>query len=117
MKYPDVKWVCIALGVLAPVLLGIQLGQDKLAASLSERARLLYPHSDGFTNISLRWSAANSPTYSLIVQAATEADVQATVNLHPLSGHDALLTSTRSFTPTESVSPSWPYLVATGRLR
>ncbi|KAF1925914.1 FAD-binding domain-containing protein [Didymella exigua CBS 183.55] len=80
MVFPSTRWFFITLVVLAPVLLSVRPGRDKLAASLSDRARLLLPGSNEFTDASLRWSSADPPTYSLIVQVATEADVKLTVN-------------------------------------
>lgn len=79
MAYLSIRRLLITLAVLAPVLLSLRLGNDKFAASLSDRARILLPGSKEFADASLRWSSANSPTYSLVVQVATEADVQQTV--------------------------------------
>lgn len=70
----------VTLTVLVPVFLSVRLSNDTFVMSLNERARVLYPSSEDFANASLRWSAANSPAYSLIVQVATEADIQKTVN-------------------------------------
>ena len=79
MAYLSIRWLLITFAVLAPVLLSLRLGNDKFAASLSGRARILLPGSKAFADASLRWSSANSPTYSLVVRVATEADVQQTV--------------------------------------
>jgi len=79
MAYLSIRWSLITLSVLVPILLSIKLGQSQFAASLDARAKLLYPGSMEFANVSLRWSTADSPTYSLIVQVATEKDVQKTV--------------------------------------
>lgn len=81
MAYLNVRWLLITLVVLAPVFLSLRSVHIKLAESLSGQARLLLPGSKAFADASLRWSSANSPSYSLIVQVATEADVQQTVCL------------------------------------
>lgn len=75
------RWLLITLAVLASLLLSRRSSHDKFAAVLSDRARLLLPGSKEFADASLRWSSANSPTYSLLVQVATESDVQQTVRL------------------------------------
>ncbi|KAF2998623.1 hypothetical protein E8E13_007204 [Curvularia kusanoi] len=79
MAYFNYRFFLITLVALAPVLLSVRLGKDNLAPSLSGQARVLYPGSDEFANASVRWSAAKSPAYSLIVKVATEADVQKTI--------------------------------------
>lgn len=81
MPYLSTRWFLIAFAVLTPVLLSLRSGHDELTASLSGRARLLLPGSKTFADAILRWSSADSPTYSLLVQVATEADVQQTVRL------------------------------------
>ncbi|KAJ4983970.1 FAD-dependent oxygenase [Stagonosporopsis vannaccii] len=79
MAYWNSRWLLVTSLALAPILLSIKLGQSQFTASLSSKARLLYPTSAEFASASLRWSAADSPTYDLIVQVATEADVQKTI--------------------------------------
>lgn len=75
----------LMLAVLAPIFLSVCLGKDDLASSLSPQARVLYPGSPDFIEANTRWSAIDPPTYRLIVQAATEEDVQETVILAHLS--------------------------------
>ncbi|KAJ8115368.1 hypothetical protein OPT61_g2962 [Boeremia exigua] len=79
MPFSGSTWFLAILAVLIPIFLRVQTGNDDFEASLSSRASLIYPDSKEFANASLRWSAANTPTYSLIVQVATEADVQKTI--------------------------------------
>jgi hypothetical protein len=81
MAYLNNRWLLVTLAAAASVFLGVLSGEDDLVASLSERARVLYPNTENFTAASSRWSRAKSPSYSLIVQVATEADVQKTVSL------------------------------------
>lgn len=81
MTFPSTKWALATLFLLASVLLGMRSDYDKFTAHLSDRARVLLPASKAFADASLRWSSANSPTYRLIVQVATEADVQQTVRM------------------------------------
>ena len=81
MAFPNTRWLLITLAVVAPIFLSLRSGHDKFAATLSDRARLLLPGSKAFADASLRWSSANAPHYSLVVQVATEADVQQTVRL------------------------------------
>lgn len=52
---------------------------DSFVTSLSHAAKVYYPGSEGFANATLRWGAAQTPQYDMIVKVATEADVQKTV--------------------------------------
>lgn len=53
--------------------------QDTFAASLSDAAHVYYSGSAGFANATLRWGAAQTPQYDMVVKVATEADVQEAV--------------------------------------
>ncbi len=75
------RWSLTVLFILAPIILSLHLAKHKFPAFLSDGALLLYPGSKEFANATQRWSAADSPNYSLIVQVATESDVQKTVSL------------------------------------
>ncbi|KAF2624542.1 FAD-binding domain-containing protein [Macroventuria anomochaeta] len=83
MAYLSIRWFLITLAVLTPVLLSLRLGHDRsFAASFHDGASMLYPDSvdlKEFEDASLRWSAADSPTYIMIVRVATEVEVQRTI--------------------------------------
>ncbi|EOA88281.1 uncharacterized protein SETTUDRAFT_149812 [Exserohilum turcica Et28A] len=68
--------------------------QDTFAASLSDAAHVYYSGSAGFANATLRWGAAQTPQYDMVVKVATEADVQEAIkyanannkSFHAISG-------------------------------
>lgn len=73
-----------ALGAIASTFLGTstltaRFATGKFTQSLDPSAEVYYPGSEGFINASLRWSAAQTPQYDLIVKVASEGDVQKTV--------------------------------------
>jgi hypothetical protein len=61
---------------------------DDFVALLSDAAEVYYPGSEKFASATLRWGAAQTPQYDIVVKVATQADVQEAVrNLRPVSGH------------------------------
>lgn len=76
-------WV---LGVISSSLLGAltlttQSSLEKFIASLNIRAEVYYPGSKEFADAGIRWSAAQTPHYDMIVKVASEDDVPKTVRL------------------------------------
>ncbi|KAK3987324.1 FAD-binding domain-containing protein [Cladorrhinum sp. PSN332] len=66
---------------------GDSLNFTALATQLSPNASIVFPEDPLFDLVQQRWQAYSRPTYSLIVQAATEQDVKTTVvfaNKHSL---------------------------------
>lgn len=57
--------------------------QNDFAACLSDGAEIWYPGSEEFANATLRWGAAQTPQYDMVVKVATEADVQETARKIP----------------------------------
>jgi len=53
----------------------------ELRPQLSPGASLVVPSDPLFADASMRWQAYLRPTYSAVVEVATEADVQAVVSL------------------------------------
>lgn len=52
---------------------------NDLKPMLSPTAKIFFPGSAGFANATTRWSADTKPGLDVIVQIASEKDVQATV--------------------------------------
>lgn len=82
MAYSNARWLPILLAMIAPLLFSLPPAHDRFAASLDDRAQILFPGFSAFANASLRWSSADTPSYSVIVQVATEADVQKSVRIY-----------------------------------
>lgn len=77
-----VSWASAAFTVnyaIATLSLSPAYSLDNYVVSLSKAAEVFYPGSEGFVNATLRWGAAQTPQYDMIVKVATEADVQKTV--------------------------------------
>ena len=53
---------------------------NDLQPLLSSAAKIYYPGSEGYTNVTTRWSADTTPGLDVIVKVASEVDVQATVS-------------------------------------
>src|SRR5947209_6951081 len=74
-------WIlnAIVASVLGTLAITTQSTHDDLAASLDSKAEIYYPGSESFLNATVRWNAALTPQYEMIVKVATEDDVQKTV--------------------------------------
>lgn len=77
-----------ALGAISSRFLGAltlrtQSHRDHFVASLNSKAEIYYPGSEQFLNASVRWSAAQTPQYDMIVKVSSEADVQKIVDKYP----------------------------------
>jgi hypothetical protein len=53
---------------------------EALGAKLSSAAKVYYPGSSGFTNITTRWSVLEAPKVNIVVVPGTENDVAETVS-------------------------------------
>lgn len=53
---------------------------EALGAKLSSTAKVYYPGSSGFTNITTRWSVLEAPKVNIVVVPGTENDVAETVS-------------------------------------
>ncbi|KAH6629086.1 hypothetical protein C7974DRAFT_393811 [Boeremia exigua] len=77
MPSPSPRWL---LALLVPVLPAMWIRNDtSFQSTLSKNATLLHPNTPAFAAATQRWSAVDAPSYSVIVQVATEADVQKTI--------------------------------------
>lgn len=76
------SWVCSALyaSVLSSSTLDIGSASHTFRRSLSQSSEIYFPGSEGFENATLRWSAAQTPSFDAIVKVTTEQDVVETVS-------------------------------------
>ncbi|KNG50758.1 fad-dependent oxygenase [Stemphylium lycopersici] len=83
-------WAATTFAVALVAATPFSSSQNDFAACLSEDAEIWYPGSEEFANATLRWGAAQTPQYDMVVKVATEADVQQTImyaNAHNKSFH------------------------------
>lgn len=88
----------IAIACSASQCLALPNITDELGPRLSEEAALVFPDSAGFLVATDRDNEQDPPTFAVVVEVATERDVQETVRPHPLSaniGSQTLLTPGR----------------------
>jgi hypothetical protein len=57
----------------------------ELGHCLSPNASILLPGSDSFSNATTRWQVYREPNITVVVQVATESDVQETVSKHVIA--------------------------------
>ena len=58
--------------------------QQELGAHLSKNASIYFPDDPQFAESTMRWSAAASPDFKIVVVPGTEHDVAETVCLNPI---------------------------------
>ena len=72
-----------AIGALTSFLGTIRLSDRSIhsafVSTLDKGAQVYYPGSEEFGNATVRWSAAQTPQYDLVIKVATEGDVQKSV--------------------------------------